>query len=64
MPLFQSEAECKAIDMKTIFNSHANKTHFHKKDFALGLGLKVRNSEIACVTKEKTAHLIRFENHR
>ena len=29
--------------MKFIFNSHANKTHFHMKDFALGLVLKVRD---------------------
>ena len=39
--LFQSEAKCEAIDMKMIF-SHANKTHFHNKGFALGLILKVR----------------------
>ena len=25
-----------------IFHAHANKTHFHKKDFALGLILKAR----------------------
>ena len=30
------------IDMKMIFNSHVNKTHFHKKGFALSLVLKVR----------------------
>ena len=30
-PLFESEAKCRAIDMKVIFYSHANKTHFHKK---------------------------------
>ena len=30
---------CEAIDIKIIFYSHANKTHFQKKDFAL------RNSE-------------------
>ena len=41
-PLFQGEAKCKAIDMKTIFYSHAGKTHFHKKSFALSLVLKVR----------------------
>jgi len=29
-PLFQSEAKCKAIDLKMFFYSHANKTHFHK----------------------------------
>ena len=30
-PLFQSEAKFKAIDMKMIFYSHANKTHFPRK---------------------------------
>ena len=39
---FQSEAKCEAIDMKMIFNYDANKTHFHNKDFALSLVLKVR----------------------
>ena len=29
--------------MQMIFHSHANKTHFHKKDCALGLILKVRD---------------------
>ena len=29
-PLFQSEAKCEAIDIKMIFHSHANKTHFPK----------------------------------
>ena len=28
--------------MKMIFNTHANKTHFHKKGFAFRLVLKVR----------------------
>ena len=41
-PLFQNEAECEAIDMEMIFYSHTNKTHFHKKGFALSLVLKVR----------------------
>ena len=31
-----------AIDMKMIFYSHVDKTHFHKKSFALSLLLKVR----------------------
>ena len=44
-PLFQSQAKCKAIDMKMIFYSHANKTHFHKKDCALSLVLKVKTFE-------------------
>ena len=39
--LLQSEAKCKAIDMKMIFYFHVNLTHFHKKGFALRLVLKV-----------------------
>ena len=38
-PLFQSEANWEAIDMKMIF---IQKTCFHKKAFALSLVLKVR----------------------
>ena len=43
------EAKCEAIDMKLIFYSHANKTHFLKRGFLIGLVLKVSvwNSEIA-----------------
>jgi len=41
-PLFESEAKCEAIDIKMIFSSHANRAHFHKKDFTLGVVLKVR----------------------
>ena len=37
-----SEAKCEAIDMKLIFNSHANKTNFLKRGFLIGLVLKVR----------------------
>ena len=40
-PPFQSEAQCEDTDMKMIFYSHANKTHFHKKGLALDLFLKV-----------------------
>ena len=39
--LFRSEAKCEAIEM-TATSSHANKTHCHKKGFALMLVLKVR----------------------
>ena len=41
--LLQGETtKCEAIvDMKMIFYSHANKTHFHKESFALSLVLKV-----------------------
>ena len=34
-PLFQREAKCKATDAKLIFYSYANKTHLHKKGFAV-----------------------------
>ena len=40
-PLCQSEATCKAIDVKMIFNSHAHKTYFHK-GFAINFVLKER----------------------
>ena len=48
-PLFQSEAKCKAIDIKCICYFHANETHFLKKGFAVGLVSKVSlsNSEMA-----------------
>ena len=32
-PPFQSEAKSKAIDMKMIFHSHANKTHLRSQRF-------------------------------
>ena len=35
------EAKCEAIDMKMNY-SRANKTHFHKKGFALSFVLKIR----------------------
>ena len=41
-PLFQTEGRCWAFDMEIIFNSGANKTHFHKKGCAPSLILKVR----------------------
>ena len=34
-PLFQSEAKCKANDIKMIFHSHANKLIFAVKGFVL-----------------------------
>ena len=39
-PLFESEAECEAIDRKII---SCKLNHFHKKGFALSLALKVRS---------------------
>ena len=41
-PLFQNQGRCSAFDMEIIFQSHANKTHFHKKGCASSLILKVR----------------------
>ena len=41
-PLVQNEGRCSVFDMEIIFHSHANKTHFHKKDCAPNLILKVR----------------------
>ena len=41
-PLYQNEVNCSAFDMEMIFQSLANKTHFHKKGCALSLILKVR----------------------
>ena len=40
-PLFQNESRCSAFDMEIIFHSRANETHFHKKDCAPRLILKV-----------------------
>jgi len=34
---------CKATDIKMIFYSHANETHFQKEGFSLILVLKVRS---------------------
>ena len=39
--LHQNEVKCRAFDMELIIHSHANKAHFHKKDCALDLNLKV-----------------------
>ena len=46
VPLYQNEVKCSAFDMQMIFHSRANKTHFHKKGFALGLILKLRVLEL------------------
>lgn len=40
-PLFQSKGKLEAIGTKKILYSHADKTHFHKKCFALILDLTV-----------------------
>ena len=42
VPLYQNEVKCSTFDMERIFHSHANKSHFHNKGFALGLILIVR----------------------
>ena len=39
---FKPRLSANPIDMKMIFYSHANETHFHEKGFALSLVLKVR----------------------
>ena len=41
-PLYQNEVKCPASGREMIFDSHANKTHFHKKGCALDLFLKLR----------------------
>ena len=43
-PLFQSEAVCKAIAMKTIIYSHVNKTQVFEKGFTCSLVCIVRVS--------------------
>ena len=45
-PLFRSEATREATDMKMIFYSHVNKTHFHNKGLALSLLSKVAFLEL------------------
>ena len=40
--LYQNEVKCWGFDIEMMFHSQANTTHFHKKDYALGLILKVR----------------------
>ena len=40
-PLFYNEVMCKTFLVKMSFYYHVNKTHFHKKGFALGLVLGV-----------------------
>ena len=56
-PLFQNEVKCSAFDMEMIFHSHANKTHFHKKGYALGLILKVKVLELGSglLLRDKTS---------
>ena len=39
---FQNEAKCETFVVEMSFNYDANKTHFHNKDFALSLVLKVK----------------------
>ena len=41
-PLLQNEGRCSAFDMKMIYHSPANKTHFHKKGCAPSLILKLK----------------------
>ena len=55
-PQFQSEAKCKAIDT----HSRANKTHFHKKGFALSPVLKGNFLEIRDGLLPKCRPFLRF----
>ena len=41
-PHYESEAKCKVFIMKISFHSHANKTNFHVKSFALSLAFIMR----------------------
>ena len=41
-PPYQNEVKYSAFDIEMIFHSHADKTNFHRKGYALGLILKVR----------------------
>ena len=41
-PLLQNKGTCSAFDIEIIFQSHANKTNFHKKGCAPSLILKMR----------------------
>ena len=41
-PLYQIEAESEVTDIKTTFHSHARRTYFHMKGFAVRLPFKVR----------------------
>ena len=50
-PLFQSETKCDAIFLKNIFYSHANKTHFHNKRFALSLVLECNRASVSLAFK-------------
>ena len=51
---------CEAIDMKIIFfYSHANKTHFHNKGFAISFVLKVRDFG----TRKWLISLVSFERN-
>ena len=55
VPLFQNAAKREATDMKMIFYSHANKTHFHKKRVCTCLIFEIEsfyNSEIACLIED------------
>ena len=55
--MFQGEAKCEFIDMKTYFYFHVNKTHFHNKSFAFSLVLKVESLGIQKWPVEKAVCL-------
>ena len=41
-PHYESEASCTVLILKISFHSHANKTNFHMKSFALSLAFVMR----------------------
>ena len=45
-PHYESEAKCEVFVMKISFHSHANKTNFHMKSFALSVAFIVRFTAI------------------
>ena len=46
-PLYQNEVKCSSFLMEMIFHPRGNKTHFHKKGFALGL-MSFLYPEVVC----------------
>ena len=57
-PLFQSEANCEAIDVNMILYSTANKLHFPWKDFACSLERESWKWPVCQIRKEK----LEFQN--
>ena len=47
-PLYQNEVKCSSFRMEMIFHHRPNKTHFHKKGFALGV-MGFMYPEVVCL---------------